>query len=74
MRLDEFYGVAGTAVKATLDQIIALKRVDKATDKEKLKKLYTSVKQFAMHCRLNQNESELMSAFNDLHHRGKDDK
>ncbi|XP_070492639.1 uncharacterized protein [Chironomus tepperi] len=60
-RLDDFFGVRGNAVRVAMDRITQLPRVDKATDKQKLTGLYTQSKQFALQCRIHNQQHELAS-------------
>ncbi|KAL7039564.1 hypothetical protein ACKWTF_000025 [Chironomus riparius] len=60
-RLDDFFGVRGNAVRVAMDRITQLPRVDKSTDKQKLTGLYTQAKQFALQCRIHNQQHELAS-------------
>lgn len=60
-RLEEFYGVRGSAVRVALDSIIQLSRIEKSNDKQRLKNLYTRAKHFALQCEIHSQTSELTS-------------
>jgi len=60
-RLDDFFGVRGNAVRVAMDRITQLPRVEKSTDKQKLTGLYTQAKQFALQCRIHNQQHELAS-------------
>ncbi|KAL7022067.1 hypothetical protein ACKWTF_012118 [Chironomus riparius] len=60
-RLDDFFGVRGNAVRVAMDRITQLPRIEKSTDKQKLTGLYTQSKQFALQCRIHNQQHELAS-------------
>jgi hypothetical protein len=60
-RLNEFYGVRGSAVKIAFDKITQLHRVEKNSDKDRLKTLYTALKQYVLQCQIYKQEEDLVN-------------